>query len=63
MERLTWADDVEDVEVVFDDCSIEMSVNECETWACTPVTEETILDVVWFKFSFQEDVIFQENHS
>lgn len=53
MERLTWADDVEDVEVVFDDCSIEMSVNESETWAGAPVTEKTILDVVWFKFTFE----------
>ena len=35
----TGSDDVEHVEVVFDDEAVEVSIDECEAWTCTPVTE------------------------
>lgn len=58
----TWPDDVKHFQVLLCDQAIKMGVYEGETWARSPVSKETRLDVVRCNGTFEEDIVLQEDH-
>jgi hypothetical protein len=47
---------------VFNDEAVEVGVDEDESWACSPVAQETRLDVPELNLAVKESVPVEENH-
>ena len=56
------ADDVEHLLLGLADQPVEVRVDERESGAGTPVTEETVLDVVGGDVALDEGVVLEEDH-
>ena len=59
---VSWADDVEHLLVGLADETVEVRVDEGETWAGTPVTEQTVLDIIGNDVAFDKGIVLQEDH-
>ena len=59
---MAWTDDVKHIEIAIPNEFVEVSVDEAETRAGTPVAKETILDVVKGEIPVEKDVVLEEYH-
>lgn len=59
---VSWADDIEHGLLGLANETVGVSVDEGETWAGSPVTEKSVLDVVGGDVTLNGSVVLEENH-
>jgi len=60
---MTWSDAVDHIKVMLSNSEIEMGVDECQPWTCSPVAEEAWLDIIKGQISFDKAIVSEEDHS
>ena len=58
---VTGPNDVHHVQIAFEDQAVQMHINEIKAGRCSPMTQQTRLDVLRAKRPFQKRIVFQIN--
>lgn len=59
---MTRANNVEHVNIMFDDKTVDVGVGKDKTWACTPVSQQAVLDIIVGDVAFDKDIVLEEDH-
>lgn len=62
-DERTGSDNIEHIEVMLSDETIEVRIDQGETWAGTPVSEKTGFDIIKSNLAFNKEVVLEEDHS
>jgi hypothetical protein len=59
---MSWANDIKGVKICLTYDPVEVSIYHNEAWTGTPMTQQTVFDVVVGERFFDQDIVVEEDH-